>query len=658
LRSFDEIQYRLRQEASNVWLLVRQPVFRKLPGRDFPILPNPEAVVPRLRGTEYAAELIRLADLALQHQVRLLDRDFDLPPAIDWRCDYMHGIRSGLAYFRRIPYLDAERVGDHKIVWELNRHQHLVLLAQAFRLNGRESYLTEIQNQLRDWTTANPFLRGMNWASALEVAFRALSWIWIYRLAGAEMPEEFLREWLTGIYRHGLYLEANLSVYFSPNTHLLGEAVALHALGAAFPDFAEAARWRETGHRVAAGEMERQVREDGSHFEQSSYYHVYALDFFLLHYLLAGGTEGYRAKLVLMADYLDALMGTCRTLPFLGDDDGGRVFHPYGPRDLFGRATLATCAAVLDRTRWRWDPGDLYEQAAWWVGESAFAALPPRIREHGSRLFRNAGVCIMEGPEIQVIADAGSFGFGRGGHSHSDTLSVIVRAGNERILEDPGTYTYASGSSWRDRMRGSAAHNTIRIDGLDQATPAGLFGWIDKPAVAISEWTTAPERDYLDAQCRYAGFTHRRRMVFARTGVLFILDEVDGPEGEHVIEQFWHPGAACVQMGPACFSIGAHASLVLDGAAQASIESGGDYGWLSPVLCEKRPAPVIRARAQRPLPALFAAALRLTPAQRRPVLRTLREGPEIKLTLDGDESVQTRFRAGGSPVLIFGFQLE
>ena len=24
----------------------------------------------------------------------------------------------------------------------------------------------------------------MNWASALEVAFRALSWIWVYRLVG------------------------------------------------------------------------------------------------------------------------------------------------------------------------------------------------------------------------------------------------------------------------------------------------------------------------------------------------------------------------------------------------------------------------------------------------------------------------------------------
>jgi len=36
---------------------------------------------------------------------------------------------------------------------------------------------------------------------------------------------------LTELYRHGCFLERNLSPYISPKAHLLGEAVALHALG-------------------------------------------------------------------------------------------------------------------------------------------------------------------------------------------------------------------------------------------------------------------------------------------------------------------------------------------------------------------------------------------------------------------------------------------
>jgi len=639
--------HRLRQEAANLWMLTRPPVSGRLPQVDLPVPPNPAPVLARLRGTPYASGLVGLADQILQRRVRLFERNFGLAFPIEWRRDTLHGTASGLTYFRRIPYLDTEKVGDHKIVWELNRHQHLVLLAQAFRLSGREVFLEEIQRQLRDWTKANRFLMGINWASALEVAFRALSWIWVYRLCGPYLPDGFLREWSTGIYRHGRFLESNLSVYFSPNTHLLGEAVALHALGAAFPDFPEATRWRKTGQRIVAEEMGRQVLEDGSHFEKSSYYHVYALDFFLFHYLLADCGEGYRAKLLLMADYLDALMGADRSLPLLGDDDGGRVFHPHGRRDTFGRATLATCAVLLDPSRWRWDAGDLCEQAAWWIGESAFAHVPPGAVPPRSRLFVDAGIAIMEATGIQVVADAGAFGFGRGGHSHSDALSVVVRAGRERILEESGTYTYASNSPERDLFRGSAAHNTIGIDGLDQALPAGLFGWRDKPAVEISQWNSESEWDYLDARCSYSGFIHRRRILFVKSGYLFILDTVAGSGGEHLVEQFWHPGEPCIQVASACFSIGTQCHLVLDGTTQVSEEHGGKLGWISPHLWTKHEATAIRASARCLIPAVLGAAILLRSTSRIPALIRRTTDAATEFLLQADDSLLVRFTAAG-----------
>src|SRR5204862_2574262 len=126
-------------------------------------------------------------------------------------------------YFRTIPYLDVARAGDHKIIWELNRHQHLVLLDQAHLLTGRADFLSEIEEQLDSWFEANRFQRGINWASALEVAFRSLSWMWVDHLVGARMRPEARRRLREGLYRHALHLETNSSVYFSPNTHLLGE---------------------------------------------------------------------------------------------------------------------------------------------------------------------------------------------------------------------------------------------------------------------------------------------------------------------------------------------------------------------------------------------------------------------------------------------------
>ena len=113
----------------------------------------------------------------------MLGIEIETGKEIEWRRDYLHNVSTGTKYFRLIPYLDFTRAGDHKVIWELNRHQHLVVLAQASVANGRTEFLNEIVSQLESWFAANPFLRGINWTSALEVAFRVLSWIWVYDLA-------------------------------------------------------------------------------------------------------------------------------------------------------------------------------------------------------------------------------------------------------------------------------------------------------------------------------------------------------------------------------------------------------------------------------------------------------------------------------------------
>src|SRR5205807_10463038 len=103
------------------------------------------------------------------------------------------------------------------------------------------------------------------------------------------------------------------------------------------------------------------------------------LDFFLLHRALAQTPDSYDRSLRRMAEYLWALMGPSGILPFLGDDDGGRLFHPYGDRSRFGRGTLASCAMLFGRSEWLRDGGDLACQAAWWFTSSAqghFPALP------------------------------------------------------------------------------------------------------------------------------------------------------------------------------------------------------------------------------------------------------------------------------------------
>lgn len=608
MRSRAEINFRVRQEWANLWMFALPPRLQHT--AEAPVgLPDVAAVAGRLSGTAFAAEVERLADSILRHEIPILGAIVKTGSDIDWRRDYVHGVSSDARYFRRVRYLDFGRVGDHKLVWELNRHQHLVLLAQAYRLTGRSEFAAEIERQLESWRLQNPWLRGINWASALEVAFRALSWLWVDHLAGAELTPGGRTRLREELYRHGCYLNNNLSRYFSPNTHLLGEAVALHALGMAYPGWPGAERWRQTAAAVLEEQVRRQVRDDGSHFEQSVYYHVYTLDFFLLHLALvrAGGRDvsaGYLDRVGLMAGFLDSLMGYARAIPLIGDDDGGRVFHPSGSRDLFGRATLATAALVLNRDDLRYDSSDLWEQALWWLGADVKVGNRPAAART-SRLFAGAGLAVMTSEGRQVVVDVGPFGEGSGGHSHSDTLSVVVRDGTEEILIDPGTYTYLADPAWRSVFRGSAAHNTVRIDGRDQAEPAGPFRWTNKPEVKLLSWSFTDTLDQVTAECCQGAIVHRRSVEYHKPGRLVVVDDVAGPPGEHLVEQFWHPGKPVTRIGESSFRIGSRAVLLTDPSAKAATQDG----WRSTVLGEKTPAPVLYASRRCHLPARLVSAI-------------------------------------------------
>jgi len=611
MRSGKEILFRIRQELHNAILAASPPDIDVDCACPFPALPSPRDVRTRLNGTPFLEEIVALAKKILNHELPLFGSELKTGAEIAWRRDPHRNVETRPIYFRRIPYLDVDTAGDHKIIWELNRHQHLVLLAQAFSLTGDGALLREIERQFVSWEHDNPYQRGINWTSALEVGFRALSWIWILHLAGEAMTPAFRRGILRELYRHGKHLENNLSIYFSPNTHLLGEAVALHALGKLIPQFPDSQTWTRVGALLVEQQLDRQVREDGSHFEQSSYYQVYALDMFMFHGLLAGASEAYRARIAQMADYLSALQSPSGVLPFIGDDDGGRFFYPYGERRRFARATLATCSIFLNHPEWLFDAGDLNEQAAWWL--ISLPTKPPAVDHKAtgdSTLFPQAGVAVMRSPDVHVVADAGEFGAGSGGHSHSDTLSIIVSAGAEEILIDPGTYTYVGDRQWRDRFRGSAAHNTIRIDGRDQAIASDVFGWVGKPRARLLEFRSGEARDYLDAECEYGGFRHRRRCVFVKPHRLFILDEVDGAPGAHVIEQFWHPGESVRQLSGNEFMIGTRGLLALS-APDVELSWGGELGWRSLAFAEKREAPLIRVKADH-LPARLAAVLDLS----------------------------------------------
>ncbi|MDQ6679190.1 MAG: heparinase II/III family protein [Acidobacteriota bacterium] len=629
MRSAREIRFRLAQQIANLRLVAFPPALpRNAEAASLP-LPDAGATADFLRGTPYAAALQEIGKSILAHRFPIFGLTIETGPQIEWRKDYLHSRITGTGYFRFIPYLDFNIAGDHKIVWELNRHQHLVLLAQCSLLFDDPAYVEEIESQLTSWFQQNPFLRGINYASALEVAFRALSWLWVDHLAGPRLKPDVRRMLWNGLFQHGHFLEANLSTYFSPNTHLLGEGVALHALGLEFPQ----TQWASLGGRIVAEELDRQVQADGSHFEQSTYYHLYALDFFLFYFLLAGKPAQWEPPLIRMARFLSAVNGPSGQLNSFGDDDGGRLFHPFGNRSEFGRATLATCALLFPGEHLPLEAAELPIQAAWWLGPVNSASVSPST--NCTQMFADSGLISVARGNLHLLIDTGPFGPGGAGHSHSDSLSFTARLGNRELLIDPGTYTYVSDPQARNDFRGSGFHNTIRLDTRDQADPTRPFRWDNKPDVTCGAWNESAESVFIDASCRYRGFTHRRRFFLIGGSMLLVLDHLSGPGELHDIEQFWH-------LGPDAESA---MTLLSTSAPPERAE-----GWRSRCLGTREQAPVLVFRTQSRLPLFLGTAILFETPREPLVLGLVRETNSITLRIAN--LIGVNFPESGMPAVL------
>ena len=567
-----------------------------------------------------------------QHRFRLLGYiDLDYGAEIDWHLDAVHGKRSPLKPWHKINFFDFAQIGDHKVTWELNRHQHLVTLAKAWLFTHDSSYSNELISQWNSWQRANRYPLGINWVSSLEVAFRSLSWIWIDQLL-ADCPElsgQFNTDLLRGLALNGRYIERYLSTYFSPNTHLLGEAAALFFIGVLYPQIASADRWKKKGLEILLQEAQRQVYPDGLYFEQSLYYHVYALDLFLHARLLAS-----RNKIDIPANFdevLKKMLVVIKTLsqsgPPLGfgDDDGGRLFNPRRNRGKHMTDPLAMGATLFHDEQLR-AAATLTEEAIWLFGEHAtafFSGASASVRAC-SQSFPKGGLYISADsgnlPQ-EIVIDAGPLGAMRAGHGHADALSVKYSAHGRPCLIDSGTFCYMSSGNERDSYRGTGAHNTLQVDELNQAVPDGPFAWKNLPAVRADSWIAGETFTYFSGS--HTGFLrlsdpvlHRRFVFHLYRGFWLVRDIAEGKTA-HVLETFWH-------LDPSLVTHQVDGSFVAASAADEELPEGiafvpvNDSEWdcritsgqVSPVYGVAEPAEVLRCRAEVRLPAEHAMLVR------------------------------------------------
>lgn len=554
------------------------------------------------------------------------------PP--DWNRDPRTGTRAPLRFGKTLDYRRADLVGDIKYLWEPNRHLELFALAQAWHCSGDTRYLNAVKTLLDNWFAACPYPYGPNWTSSLELAVRLLNWAATWQvLGGADSPifdgeagAAFRVRWLDSVFRHCHFIRGHLSRHSSANNHLLGELAGLFVASTTWPCWPQSGTWRQEAMQSLVREVLAQNAPDGINREQAIWYQHEVMDMLLLS-MLHGEANGMafsrdcRSRLEAMMDFVCATMDAGGNVPCLGDGDDAVMvrFDRSAAFDPF-RSLLATGAVLFGRPDFAHKAGCFDVKSRWLLGDAANAAFEGLLASSTDAVpkqaFPDGGYWVLGGDwnsdsEIRLIADAGALGYlSIAAHGHADALAFTLSLGGQPFLIDPGTFSYHADGHWRNYFKGTSAHNTLRVDGVDQSVPAGKFLWLRHARARCLDWSTTPERERWEAE--HDGYrrlndpvTHRRRIELdKRTRVLTVTDELLC-RGEHEVEMFWHFGEAWQidgtgqQFEARCEN--RRVNMELD-AGMRSVVFYGDAsrpaGWLSRRYGEKTPCPTLVAQAR------------------------------------------------------------
>lgn len=475
----------------------------------------------------------------------------------------------------------------------MNRHAEWLALSRAYRDTGDEKYAREFVAQMTDWVRQCPMpetsgnVARSPWRT-IETGIRAAQvWpeLWFRFLGSPAMTDDALLAFLGAYVDHARHLMA----FHMAGNWLAMEGNGLFHTGVLFPEFRDAAQWREVSARWIYAELDNQVYPDGVQFELASGYHHVSLSNFLMVYRIArlNAVElpgDFLKRLEKMYDF-DVYGATpARKLP--GVQDGGYY-------DV--RAALREAAELFpDRLDFLW------------YGSDGAKGKPPAGTSHA---FRYAGYFVQRSgwdPAARWLwFDGGPFGYG---HQHEDKLQILLEAYGKSFLVDPGNYTYEK-SKWRSYFIDSPSHNVVLVDGQ----PQRRRGAKDRMEYVVKAplphvWATAKDSDYVEATYDEAygggvgrGVQHTRAVLFIKPDFWVMLDRLTALDGkEHTYEPLFHFGCPVKSDGLRVLTQNAgEPNLTVlarpDAGLSVKIVEGQQepvQGWLTKGISAVRPAPV------------------------------------------------------------------
>ncbi len=514
-----------------------------------------------IRGDHPQVELIKptkkiFHNFNENHKIFLKEKEYpifidknDITKEIDWHKDISTNRRFPLKYSKNINVRDTQ-YGNAKYVWEINRLNFLLYYAVKYSISYEKKYLNKIINIISDWKEKNPYLKGVNWSSNIEINIRLIVFLFVWDILDVEKIikrevefKKFVFDlWIPLIYRHCEYSYKNPSKYSSANNHLIAEAAGLY-LASSYWHFDKSWKWKNYAKKILEEEIAKQHSDNGINKEEAAEYIQFITDFFLISYIVGKRlgdpfSNEYSDILKKIIDYIFNFTDCKTNYPRYGDEDDGHVvnfeFEDLANYNNFS-SILLSGSIIFNEKKYlnKVLKKDRKNFILWGSELEKINLQSPQkqksvfYKEEGHFFFRGYD----DNKEIYIHFNVAPLGYlSIAAHGHSDALSFSMNIDGEEVLTDSGTFTYHSDREWRDYFIGTLAHNTVRIDILNQAEQAGPLLWRNHYQTKVLESYSNNEKDFVKATHNgylRVGCEHIRTFEFDKKNLkIKILDEI------------------------------------------------------------------------------------------------------------------------------------
>lgn len=373
---------------------------------------------------------------------------------------------------------------------------------------GAEFRREEHKNLIKRWIAENPPVMGNGW-EPYPLSLRIVNLVkWFSRQDVVEST------WLKSLGLQAQALYEQLEFHILGN-HLFANAKAMVFAGVFF-DGDEAQKWLKKGLQILDREIPEQFLPDGGHFELSPMYHAVLLGDMcdLLNLAERSGLSVLKER---VSGWREVVNRGLTWLTTMSHPDGRITFFNDAAFDIAPDPEAITAYAV--------SLGCKVEQVS--------LRSPRSDRKVSLRWLENSGYCRVEMSDGDVaLLDTARIGPDYlPGHGHADTLSFELSLFGQRVFVNSGTSQYGEDVE-RQRQRGTAAHNTVIVDGENSSEIWGGFrvarrAYPSKPCITEGDESVVIVASH-DGYKRLRGKAiHQRRWTFTSRS-LVIHDLITG----------------------------------------------------------------------------------------------------------------------------------